>query len=80
MLKGFLTSAEVLIFFPRKFHHSFWRSNHDRIYHRQRISWLTPDLILFLGHGIFPSKVNVQKQKFQITKSPPVLHRHENIA
>ena len=21
-----------------------------------------------------------EKQKFQITKSPPVLHRHENIA
>ena len=75
MLKGFLTSAEVLVFFPRKFHHCFWWSNHHLIYHRQRIPWLTPDVIPFLAHWIpFESE---QKQKFQITKSPPVLHRHE---
>ena len=79
MLKGFLTSAEVLIFFPRKFHHSFWRSNHDRIYHRQRIPWLTPDVIPFFSALNIPFE-SEQKQKFQISKSPPVLHRHENIA
>ena len=28
VLKGILTSAEVLIFFPRKFHQCFWWSNH----------------------------------------------------
>ena len=44
MLKGFLKSAEVLIFFPRKILHCFWRSNHDLIYHRRRILWLTPDV------------------------------------
>ena len=36
-------------------------------------------------HNILFSVLNIpfeseQKQKFQTTKSPPVLHRHENIA
>ena len=31
MLKGFLRSTEVLIFFPEKFDHCFWRSKHDLI-------------------------------------------------
>ena len=49
MLKGFLTSAQILtVFFPRKFHHCFWRSKHDLIYHRQRIPWLTRTT--FLAH------------------------------
>ena len=44
-----LTSAEVL-FFPRKLHHCFWGSKHDFIYRRQRIPWLTPDVIPSLAH------------------------------
>ena len=39
-VKRVLTSAEVLIFFQRKFHHCSWRSNHNLIYHRQSILWL----------------------------------------
>ena len=50
-----------VIFFPRKFHHCFWRSKHDVIYNRQRIPRLTPDVIPFLAHWIFPSKVNRNK-------------------
>ena len=61
MLKGFLTSAEVLIFFPRKFNHCFWRSKHNLIYHRQRIQWLAPDRIPFFSALNIPSKVNRNK-------------------
>ena len=43
-----LTSAGVLFFSQKT--HCFWRSKHDLIYHRQRIPWLTPDVILCLAH------------------------------
>ena len=73
MLKGFLTSTEVLIFFPTKFNHCFWRSNHNLIYHRQCIQWLAPDKIPFFSALNIPFE-SEQKQKFQIKKSPPVVH------
>ena len=53
--------AKALIF-PRKFRHCFWRSKYDLIYHRRIFGALNIP---------FESE---QKQKFQITKSPPVLH------
>ena len=64
-VKEFLTSVKVLTIFPRKFHHCFWRSKHDVIYHRQRIAW---------RRNTFFSVLNIpleseQKQTFQITKS-----------
>ena len=69
MLKKFLMSTEVLIFSPRKFHHCFWRSKHNLIYHHQHIPWLTPDVTFFSTLNI-PFK-SEQKQKFQIKKAPP---------
>ena len=36
-LQRVLTSAEVLIFFPRKLNPCFWRGKHDLIYYRKGI-------------------------------------------
>ena len=47
-VKRVFNQRQGLKFFPREFHHCFWRSKHDLIYHRR----------LFLAHWIFPSKVN----------------------
>ena len=61
----FLTSAKVLTIFPGKFHHCFWQSKHDVIYHRQHIAWQSNTFFSALNI-LFESE---QKQKFQITKS-----------
>ena len=55
-LKGFLTSTKV--FSRENSTIASGEVNTILFYHRQRIPRLTPDVISFLAHWIFPPKVN----------------------
>ena len=73
MLKGFLTIAEVSIFFPENSTIASGKVNMILLITASAFPWLTPDVISFFSALNIPCK-SEQKQKFQITKSPPVLH------